>query len=102
MLAQLVCTEGHLLGLDWKGLLNARAQRLHHFSVAQVINNVLQDVTVCYKPQRTEHHQYGYVRPNIGYAGLQRLHNPRVTAGQPKWSAEVLAFKPPYLHMLRT
>jgi len=57
--------ELHLLVLDGEGFLNGGPQRLHHLRVLKVVHDVLQDVLVRHKAQRTEEHKDGDVGADV-------------------------------------
>ena len=48
---------------------------LHHLGVVEVVDDVLQDVSVGHEPQRSEHDDDGHFLPNVWQCGHDPLPN---------------------------
>ena len=64
----------HLLVLDGEGLLDGGPERLHHLSVVEVVDHMLQDVLVGRQAERAEDDEDGHIRFDVGEGGPDGLH----------------------------
>ena len=75
----------YILVLDWEGFFNGGSQSFHHLRVLKVVHDVLQDVLVGHKAERSEEDQDGDVGADVGdvdHDGLPQASRPPGTPGQ--------------------